>query len=161
GGTTKAGTKIYINKAVQKVDKIIAVSSVLYHYFAGYGGGPKILMPGIVKNSTIAQNHKRSLSPNGEMNRFCKNGHFKNNPVYEDIIDSIRFFPKSIYLGTVLNGEGKIFKCFCGDIIKEHQKAAKYLSSIYKVNLTKKADAVICSAGGFPKDINLVQSHKS
>lgn len=164
GGITKRGTKIWINKEIKKVDKLIATSSVLYHYFAGYGGGPKILIPGLAGYESIAGNHKLTLTKKGKFNNKCRNGNISDNPVYLDIAEAVsRFFRKSsvLYLGTVLNEKGEIIKAFCGDIIEEHKKAAKFLDGIYKIKIKQKADAVICSAGGYPKDINLIQSHKS
>lgn len=160
-GKTRRGTPVWINKGLSQVDKVIATSGVLYHYFAGYGGGPKILMPGLAAFESIAANHKLTLTKDGNFNPKCRNGNIKDNPVYLDIVDSMRFFPATLYFGTILNSEGEIIKAFCGDIIKEHKRAANFLDSIYKVRIKKKADIVICSAGGYPKDINLIQSHKS
>jgi nickel-dependent lactate racemase len=160
-GRTRRGTPVWINKRLRKVDKVIATSGVLYHYFAGYGGGPKILMPGLAAFESIAANHKLTLTKDGKFNPKCRNGNIKDNPVYLDIVESIRFFLPTLYLGTILNDEGKIVKAFCGDIVKAHRTAAKFLDRIYKVRIKKKADVVICSAGGYPMDINLIQSHKS
>jgi len=160
-GRTRRGTPVWINKELGKVDKLIATSGVLYHYFAGYGGGPKILMPGLAALESIAANHRLTLTQNGEFNPKCRTGNIRDNPVYLDIIDSLKFFPPTLYLGTVLNNRGKVVQAFCGDIVEEHRKAAKFLDRIGKVKIKSKAGAVICSAGGYPKDIDLIQSHKS
>jgi lactate racemase len=160
-GKTKRCSDIFINKDILKVDKLIATSSVLYHYFAGFGGGPKILMPGMVSCKTIIQNHKRSLLKDGSFNPKCRNGNIIDNPVYSDIKDAVNFFPDTLYLATVLNEEGNIIKVFSGEIIDTHKKATSEIDKIFKVKIREKADVVICSAGGKPKDINLIQSHKS
>ena len=160
-GITRRGTKVLINKEVKKMDKLIATSSVLCHYFAGYGGGPKILMPGLAGQESISSNHRMTLTQNGDFNNKCRNGNIRNNPVYSDIAESVKFFPSVLYLGTVLNDKGKIIKALCGNIINEHKRAARFVDELYKIKIKEKADVVICSAGGFPKDINLIQSHKS
>jgi nickel-dependent lactate racemase len=133
----------------------------MYHYFAGYGGGPKILMPGLAGHESISSNHRMTLTQNGDFNNKCRNGNIRNNPVYSDIAEAVKFFPPVLYLGTVLNDKGKIIKAFCGDIITEHKRAARFVDKLYKIKIKEKADVVICSAGGLPKDINLIQSHKS
>jgi nickel-dependent lactate racemase len=160
-GKTKRGTSIFLNKILADSDKIITIGSVTHHYFAGFGGGVKMIMPGLAYYKTIEQNHKRSISKNLKLNKYCKSGELKNNPVYEDLINVMNYCPPIFSLNFLLDEKGKIIFASSGNVIESHKKTASKVNKKYRVGINEKADLVICSTGGYPKDINLIQTHKS
>jgi len=164
-GITKRKTTILINKAYRAHDTIITIGSVSYHYFAGYGGGRKLIMPGLASKKTIMANHKLALNAvERKRDEKAVTGNLRNNPVHDDIVDAImvsRSLHTFFSINTLLNNSGDIIDMTCGDIFMSHMKAAENLDAIASVKVDKKYDAMFLSAGGFPKDINMVQAQKS
>lgn len=160
-GTTRFGTDVKINRRIAGADKIFATGTIVHHYFAGFGGGAKLLLPGVAAHSSALQNHRRTLTENGEFHPNCRDGATQGNPVYEDIIDAVRFYPPVFYFAALVNQDRKIFDGVCGDLTEAHLAGAKKIDSLYKTGIKEKADLVIVSAGGYPTDINFIQSHKS
>ncbi|MBT6338436.1 MAG: nickel-dependent lactate racemase, partial [Desulfobacula sp.] len=103
-GQSTNGTQMYVNKAGVEADKIIIISSVEPHYFAGYTGGRKSFLPGIAGYKTIEQNHKLALAP--EAKALALDG----NPVHEDMIDAIKTVKQEIFsIMTVLDKNHKVY----------------------------------------------------
>ena len=102
-GTSSTGTEMYVNKLGVEAHKLVPISSVEPHYFAGYTGGRKSFLPGIASYKTIEQNHKRALHPQ------AKALVLKGNPVHEDMVDAIKTIAgKEIFsIQTVLDGRGR------------------------------------------------------
>ncbi|PLX67551.1 MAG: hypothetical protein C0603_09200 [Denitrovibrio sp.] len=164
-GITKRKTTVLINKAYREHDTIITIGSVSYHYFAGYGGGRKLIMPGIAAKKSIMGNHKLALDVRKrQRHEKAVTGNLKNNPVHDDIVESI-MIARSLHtffaINTLVDADGDIIDMTCGDIFMSHLKAADILDEMSVVDASKKYDLAILSAGGFPKDINMVQAQKS
>jgi nickel-dependent lactate racemase len=160
-GRTRRGTDIWINRLVAESDKIIATGGISHHYFAGFGGGAKLIMPGVASHLTVLQNHKLTLTDSGEFHPGCLDGSLDGNPVYEDIVDAASTFPPVMLFSTILDENGYIIDAVCGDLIKAHRDGARKVESLYRVLVPGKADLVVVSCGGYPKDINFIQAHKS
>ncbi len=160
-GKTPKGTHVYLNKFTDRSEKIITIGSVTHHYFAGFGGGAKMIMPGLAYYKTIEQNHKRSLSKKPGINRNCKSGTLKNNPIYEDIIQVIRMCPPIYSICLMLNEKGAIASVSGGDPLISHLNITEKVNEKYRIKIDTASDLVICSAGGYPKDINIIQTHKT
>ncbi len=160
-GRTTNGTDIRLNKLVTEADAVITVGGMLYHYFAGFGGGPKMLFPGIAAYESIRQNHSRTISSTGQFHPQARNGNIENNPVYGDLRQVLDFLPHVLSLQVVLSPLGEIVYCEAGPVLETQKKLIPKVEQLYSVKLQDKADVVIASAGGFPSDVNLIQSHKS
>lgn len=164
-GKTRNNTPILINNAYTKADTIIPIGSVSYHYFAGFGGGRKLIIPGIASRKTALHNHKLVLD---ETNR-CKNSYattanLKNNPVHNDIVEAVMIARRGktfFSINTILNDDNKIIDLVCGDLFTAHIEACERLKKYTTIEVEQKYDNIIVSAGGFPKDINMVQAQKS
>lgn len=154
-GETKRGTPVDIYKAVARADKVICLGNVEYHYFAGYSGGAKAIMPGVSSREAIQANHSAMVYDNA-----CT-GRIEGNPVRQDIEEVLKFKSVDFILNVVLDENKRIIKAVAGDCIEAHREACRFLDRIYKVRIQKKADIVVVSAGGFPKDINLYQAQKA
>lgn len=161
-GETKFGTPVHINRDLVEADRIIIVGTAVHHYFAGYGGGPKMINPGCAGYETITRNHARTIdSKSGGIHPNCRAGVVTGNPVQEDILDSLRFISADFLLETVLDAEGRIIEVFSGELLEAHEQACKCVDELYKIAISELADMVVVSCGGYPKDINLIQAHKS
>ena len=153
-GTSTNGTQMYVNKAGVEADKIIIISSVEPHYFAGYTGGRKSFLPGIAGYKTIEQNHKLALVP--EAKALALDG----NPVHEDMIDAIKTVKQEIFsIMTVLDKHHKIYATCCGHINDSFHAAIDRANEVFAAPLEEKADIVV-SVVKFPQDIDLYQAQK-
>lgn len=153
-GKSKNGTEMRVNKLGVEADKIVIISSVEPHYFAGYTGGRKSFLPGIASYKTIEQNHKLALIP--EAKSLALDG----NPVHEDMIDALKNIKKEIFaIMTVLDKNHKIYAATSGDINDSFTAAAKKADDVYAVSIKEKADIVV-SVVKYPMDIDLYQLQK-
>lgn len=158
-GTTSRGTPVHVNRRVQDSDRVIVTGAVVFHYFGGYGGGRKSIVPGISGVETIAHNHALNLDPREDrLNPAVRIGALDGNPVAEDMFEATEFTKVDYLINTVLNRSGEIAAIFTGDIDAAHRAAAKFAHELFAVPIKHPADLVIASAGN-PK--NFIQSHKA
>lgn len=153
-GRTSRGTPIEVCKEVAEADFLILTGNLEFHYFAGYSGGYKALMPGVSTKAAIENNHKMMLDPAAAI------GVADGNPVREDIEEFGRKFPRAFLLNVLLNSKKEITQVVAGDPILAHRTGCRLLDQYYKIFVDKPADLVIVSPGGYPKDINLYQAQK-
>lgn len=157
-GTTSRGTPVWINKKICDVDHVIMTGSIVHHYFSGYGGGRKAILPGCAAMETVRVNHSFMLDPEAGL------GKTKGNPCYEDQMEGVALFAKgrSLFLfNGVLNAKHQFLKMFAGNYIKAHEEACKFVDEVYGSVIPQEADVVIASCGGYPKDINVYQMQKT
>ena len=158
-GTTSRGTPVRINKRVHECDRIVATGAVVLHYFGGYGGGRKSVVPGIAAMDTIAANHARNLDPHDDrLNPAVQIGGLDGNPVAEDMLEAARLCHVDYIINTVLNRRGQIAAVFAGELDAAHRAAAQYAYELYAVPIEAQADLVIASSGSAK---NFIQSHKA
>ena len=161
-GETEFGTRVSINTRAVQADQIVTINGILYHYFAGFGGGPKMLLPGIAGYETIRQNHSRTIDrESGMFHRDCYEGNLATNPVQQDLKQVLKFFPNVLTLQFALNTNGKIVAAEAGSVLNAQSKIVARVKEMYDLPINDRADIVVASAGGFPADVNLVQSHKA
>ncbi|NIA30124.1 MAG: nickel-dependent lactate racemase [Actinobacteria bacterium] len=161
-GKTTAGTPVRLNSKVKEADFIITIGGVLYHYFAGFGGGPKMLLPGVAAYETIRMNHRRTIDPQtGRFHSHCHEGNITTNPVYLDLAQVIDFVPNCLSLQVALDFSGHVIHAAAGPILETQKEICSHVADVYSLPLEKPADIVVASAGGFPSDVNLIQAHKS
>ncbi|MBM4329984.1 MAG: nickel-dependent lactate racemase [Deltaproteobacteria bacterium] len=162
-GKTSRGTEVALNRLVLEADKVILTGGVIYHYMVGYGGGRKSVLPGVAALKTIQQNHLWGLGPTlgSGPSPLCANKITKGNPQHEDMMEIAAFLKPDFMVNVVPNFEGGITGVFAGNWVSAWQEATVLVDQIYGVMIQEKADMVIASAGGYPKDINLYQSQKT
>ncbi|HNW58367.1 MAG TPA: nickel-dependent lactate racemase [bacterium] len=161
-GTTTRGTPVTINRMALETDWVVTIGGILYHYFAGFGGGPKMLLPGIAGEETIRRNHRLTLDPgSGQFHPDCREGEIERNPVYLDLAEVCTFFPHALSLQLVLSPSGRLAAAAAGTILATQRRLLPEVRRFYSVPIPGHADLVIASAGGYPGDVNLIQSHKS
>lgn len=154
-GSTSNGTPIDIYKEVAWADRRICLGNIEYHYFAGYSGGAKAIMPGVSSREAIQANHSMMIR------KEAKAGEIDENPVRQDLEEAISFVPIDFIVNVVLNEKKEIIKAVAGHYVEAHREGCKFLDSIYKIPIKELADIVIVSPGGYPKDINMYQAQKA
>lgn len=154
-GTCPNGTSVDIFSEAVRADRRILLGNVEFHYFAGYSGGMKALMPGAASLEAIQSNHRNMVRPGAYA------GNLDGNPVREDIEKTFDFCPVDFIVNVVLDDHKKIAFAAAGDRIRAHRAACRFLDGLYKIRIDHPAEVVIVSTGGYPKDINLYQAQKS
>lgn len=160
-GITARGTHVYVNPlAVGR--KVILIGGTLHHMMAGYGGGRKSILPGICGKTTINQNHIHSLSPTMPMSSpLIGMGRLEHNPVNEDMIEAAEMVAPVFGINIVMDSRSGNCRLFCGHFVKAWEESCRMVQQMMGIPIEKKADIVVVSCGGYPKDINLYQGVKS
>ena len=154
-GTTRLGTPVEIFSEVVKADRRICLGNIEYHYFAGYSGGAKAIMPGVSTRAAIQVNHSAMVREE------ARAGVIDDNPVRQDIEEVVRFVPIDFIVNVVLDEKKNIIKAVAGHHVEAHREGCRFLDSLYKVRIPCRADIVVTTPGGYPKDINLYQAQKA
>lgn len=154
-GESKNGTPVDIVRSVAESDRIVCLGNIEYHYFAGYSGGAKAIMPGVSTPRAIQVNH--SLMTRMEAHA----GNLETNPVRLDIESVTDYIPIDFIVNVVLNEKKEVLKAVAGHHVEAHREGCRFLDSLYQVPIDEPADIVITSAGGYPKDLNLYQAQKA
>ena len=154
GETRKHGTKVYLNHVFAEADVKILTGDIGFHYYAGYGGGRKSVLPGVSGEETIKHNHAMLLHPN------AKTGVLDGNPVHEDMVEAARLAKVDFILNVVINSEKEVVKAFAGDVEQAFHEGVKLVDEMYRIPVDRKADIVVVSPGGYPADVNLFQAYK-
>ena len=163
-GTTSYGTRCLFNRRVVESALVIGAGAVSFHYFAGFGGGRKLILPGISGEETIMANHRLSLrdDPAEGPARGCGPGILDGNPVHEDMIEGASFMPGPVFMICAVTGAGgEPAFVSAGDIDAAHRTSVSKLRELYTLHPGRRRKVVVASAGGSPKDINLLQAHKA
>ncbi len=161
-GETSRGTPIRLRRDILKAGFIITFGAVTHHYFAGYGGGRKLLFPGLGARAAIYRNHGLFLDKvAGRLAAGCEPGVLRGNPLAEDIEDIVAARPADLAIHGLLDSHGKVCQLMTGAGQGPFQKACRQQGSNCEIQHDGFYDLVIASCGGYPKDINFIQSHKA
>jgi len=152
-GITSRGTPVEIFEGALDADIIIGTGSIEFHYYAGYSGGAKSVLPGISSKEAVIANHKMMIDEKAVSGRV-------DGPVRQDMEEAAKISGLDFILNVVLDSKKEIVAAVAGGFIEAHRKGMEVVDSMYKVPV-EPADAVIVSCGGFPKDINLFQANKA
>ncbi|HCK88607.1 MAG TPA: nickel-dependent lactate racemase, partial [Erysipelotrichaceae bacterium] len=152
---TPHGTPIDIDRVVAEADRRICLGNIEFHYFAGYSGGIKAIFPGCSTREAIQANHSMMVE-----DAACA-GNLNNNPVRDDLEEMTKYLSVDFILNVVLDEHKHIVKGFAGDNQKAHRDACAYLDRFYRRPIDERADIVVVSQGGTPKDLNLYQTQKA
>jgi nickel-dependent lactate racemase len=154
-GLLSNGFELIINREVAEADLVVTTGVVALHYFAGYSGGRKSILPGIAGRELIKRNHQMMNEP-----RACL-GNYQNNPVSDIMLEGARKVGVDFILNVVTGSHHEVKFCAAGDVYEAWIKAVQYCEKLNVVTIDKPADIVIASCGGYPKDINMYQAQKA
>jgi len=154
-GETSRGTKVHVNKIFAEADVKVLVGDINLHYYAGYGGGRKGLLPAVSSAETIQQNHALLVHPKATV------GVLEGNPVHEDMMEAAKLAKVDFILNIVTNSKKELVQAFAGDLEQAFLEGTKLVDEMYKVPIEQRANIGVVSAGGHPHDINLYQASKA
>ena len=153
-GVTSRGTPVEIFRPLVEADVRVCLGNLEFHWFAGFSGGAKAVLPGCASRATVTANHALMVRPG------VGSGRIQGNPLREDIEEGVAMLGVHFILNVVVDGQHNILSAVAGDVTAAHRRGCEAIAARGKVKVARKADIVIASAGGFPKDINMYQAHK-
>lgn len=162
-GQTSRGTPVYVNRVAVEADRIILCSGVVFHFLAGFGGGPKMLVPGICGHETIQRHHKLALDPQtGRGTRAdVRCGVLEERNVFQaDLLEGAALLKPCFALNVVTDADNRIVQAFAGHWVAAHREACALVDAMYRVDIARRTPLVVASAGGHPRDMNLFQGIK-
>lgn len=154
-GATDCGTPVDITRVVAEADRRICLGNIEYHYFAGYSGGAKAIMPGCSTREAIQSNHRMMVREEAHA------GNLDGNPLRQDLEQAAAICGVDFIVNVVLDEHKQIVRAVAGDLVKAHREGCKFLDQMYLKKIDRRADIVLVSQGGAPKDLNLYQTQKA
>ena len=151
----KSGNKLWVDPMVSNSDFIITTGVIVPHYFAGFSGGRKSILPGICGRKTIEANHAQMTHPD------ARAGNLRGNPVHEEMQEAAEKVGVDFNINVVTDENCKIVDIVAGELFESWQKGVEVCKKIFLCPIKQKAEVVIVSAGGYPKDINVYQAQKA
>ena len=160
-GTTSRGTPVEFNRQVMSADIRILTGRIVPHYFAGYSGGRKALLPGVAGWDTILAYHKLTLAPEKGIHPRSAICQLEENPVHLDMVEAVDFVQAEFCLNTLLDADHRIIAAFTGSPRAVHKQGCQTADEMFRIRIPEPVDAVITCAGGLPYDCNFMQALKA
>jgi nickel-dependent lactate racemase len=154
-GSSTFGHDIKIHKTYVESDVKIVISDIEYHYFAGYGGTRKSILPGIASAETIQKNHAMMFE------EYATTGCREKNPISVEMDEALSFADCDFMIGAVLNQTHDIVGLWTGDTQQVMDKGVELVDRLFTKKIRKRPDVIITAADGSPHDINLYQALKA
>ena len=154
-GNLSSGTPLILNKAVLETDLVILESGVEPHFFAGFTGGSKVILPGVAGTETILRNHdwRKIDDPRSRYGII-------ENPIRADANEALRFLKRTFAINLILDAQKKIIHATAGDAMNTLNAAAEMVIAHSKILVKNRPDIVITTNGGYPLDRNVYQCVK-
>lgn len=154
-GETSRGTPVEVFRIVAEADFRICVGNVEFHYFAGFSGGAKAIMPGVASKRAVNANHAHMIKDTATA------AHLDGNPVREDLEEAVMMVGVDFILNVIVDEHRKIIHASAGHVHEAHRDLCRRLDQEGSVPIPEQLDLAIVSAGGYPKDIDLYQAQKA
>lgn len=154
-GKLPSGGDMLLNKTAVEADLLIAEGFIEPHFFAGFSGGRKSVLPGVASKTTVLANHCAEFIDSAN----ARTGNLEANPMHEDMLYAAEAVGLSFILNVVIDADKKVINAFAGHREKAHLNGTKFVDSLAGVD-AEPADIVITSNGGYPLDQNIYQSVK-
>lgn len=162
-GTLGGGRVIRLHRKVIEAGLLVTIGAVRHHYFAGFGGGPKMVFPGVAGYEEIQANHARVFDLTGVKpirRPECEPGRLTANPVADEIAEAAGLRPPDIAVCLVPGTDGKVAEAVAGPWREAFDAAVARVREIHEVG-AEAFDLVVASGGGCPSDETLIQAHKA
>jgi len=154
-GTLPSGGALIINKLAAEADLLISEGFIEPHFFAGFSGGRKSVLPGVSSRTTVLANHCAEFI----MSPYARTGILEGNPIHQDMLFAAKAAKLAFILNVVINPEKKIVAAFAGNMEKAHAAGCEFLRKAACISVPE-CDIAITSNGGYPLDQNVYQSVK-
>lgn len=155
-GTSSFGHEIWINRELMDCDLKILTGFIEPHFFAGFSGGGKAIMPGMAGTTTIYGNHSAPMISSAQADWGITDG----NPIYEEINEIVDHVENHFLLNVTLNKNKEITRVFCGERRAAHRAGCSFIKKTAMAPVSAPSDIVITTNSGYPLDQNLYQSVK-
>jgi nickel-dependent lactate racemase len=153
-GRSSLGNPILLSRRVVEADHVISIGHIGMHYYAGYSGGRKNIFPGVAGAASIERNHALMSQPESTACAYA------GNPISEEMVEASQAIRHRFIVDVVLRSDGGVAKVVIGEPEAAHKVGRTFWDAHFQFPLEERADLVLASAGGHPKDINLYQAHK-
>ena len=154
-GKMPSGGNIVVNKMAVDADLLVAVGFIEPHFFAGFSGGRKSVMPGVANRETVVYNHNAEFIAHPR----ARTGVLDGNPIQNDMLYAARTAKLAFICNVVVNSDKKVIHCVSGDLDLAHKAGCAFLASKCQVKGAE-ADIAISTNGGYPLDQNIYQAVK-
>ena len=155
-GVLPSGAHLVIDSLVTQADLVVAEGFIEPHFFAGYSGGRKSILPGICARKTVLGNHcARFIADDG-----ARMGVLEGNPINRDMEAAARMAKLTYIVNVVIDEDKRVVAAFAGDCIEAHHAGCRFLEGYCSISPEHKGDIVITSNGGAPLDQNVYQAVK-
>lgn len=155
-GVLPSGAPLLINKVAAEADLLVSEGFIETHFFAGFSGGRKSVLPGVSSKVTVLGNHCSKFidSP------YSRTGILENNPIHKDMVAASQMAKQKYIVNVIIDADKKVVHAVAGDAIKAHEEGCRFLENYCQVTPKKAADIAIATNGGYPLDQNMYQSVK-
>lgn len=154
--TLPSGAEFCVNRIAAECDLLVTEGFIEPHFFAGFSGGRKSILPGICSQETVNENHSyRAIS-----SPYALTGVLEHNPIHEDMVAAARAVHTEFIFNVALDGEKKIIAAWAGDLEQAHAAGVSFIRRLSQCPAVT-GDIVLTSNGGYPLDQNLYQSPKA
>lgn len=160
-GTTSFGTPVLFNRRVLAAAVKILTGRIVPHYFAGFSGGRKALVPGVAGFPTILANHRLTLGDEAGIHPAVAPCSLEGNPVHLDMVEGARLARPDFCLNTLFDAQDRLVDVVAGDFEAAHAEGCRRAGALLRLRLPEPVHAVVTSAGGHPYDYNFMQSLKA
>ncbi len=160
-GRTSYGTPVCFNRRVLGAGLRVLTGRIVPHYFAGYSGGRKALVPGVAGFRTILANHRLTLDRDQGIHPDVRLCSLAGNPVHLDMLEGARMAKPEFCLNTLLDADHRMVSAVAGDFEAAHLEGCRQAEAMLRVPVSEPVDALVSSAGGLPYDCNFMQSLKA
>ncbi len=154
-GTLPSGGKLRINKIAHEADLLIAEGFIEPHFFAGFSGGRKSVLPGVSSRETVMANHCSEFIAD----EHSRTGILEGNPIHKDMVWAAKKAKLAFIVNVVLDQDKKVIRAFAGHFDEAHREGCRFVDQLSGVDAAP-ADIVISTNGGYPLDQNIYQSVK-
>ena len=155
-GTLPSGACFQVNRLVTTCDLLVAEGFIEPHFFAGFSGGRKSILPGVCSERTVKENHSyRAIA-----SERARTAVLAGNPIHEDMVEAARRVSVAFILNVALNGAKQVVGAWAGDVERAHEEGVAFVRRLTE-RPVEAADIVITGNGGHPLDQNLYQSPKA
>ena len=154
-GVTSAGTPVEFFRPVVDAGLRVCLGNLEFHYFAGFSGGAKSILPGCASRATVTANHAMLVRPG------AVTGRLEGNPVRADIEEGVAMLGVDFVLNAMVDDQRRIVGAVAGDVIAAHRHGCELVAQRGTVSIPQPGDVVLAGAGGYPRDLNLYQAQKA
>jgi nickel-dependent lactate racemase len=159
-GMTRRSTPVFINRLILDADEVIICGAVMHHPFAGFGGGPRLIVPGCAGQETIKRHLALAIRPEAPgLNPRCRDAVIEANPLQEDAREAFRFVTASFLVHAVLNAHQHMIGAVAGEPLQAYAAGCRTIGDVFQTPIDHFANLVIVSCGGYPGDIDYRTAH--